>query len=96
MPFIAPIIGAIAVTAFFVALQIVLFRVLGKLAVNGSGGDFTASPIWGLSDAVSALPGWIIQLMNWTYLDQCVMIITAALVFAAVLKFLGGIMGGGS
>lgn len=96
MGIVAPIIGAIAATAFFVALQVVLFRVLGKLAVDASGGDFSSSPIWGLSDAVSALPGWIVQLMNWTYLDQCVMIITAALVFAAVLKFLGGIMGGGS
>lgn len=90
------IIGAIAATAFFVALQVVLFRVLGKLAVDASGiGEF-GDTIWGLSDALSAFPAWIIQLLNWMHLDQSIMIITSALFFAAVLKFLGGIMGGGS
>lgn len=89
------IIGSIAAAAFFLALQIVLFRVLGKLAVDSASGDFQNSPVWGLSDAVSALPSYAVQLMNWMYLDQCVMIITTALFFAAALKFLGGIIGGG-
>jgi len=91
MPAFGAILGAVAATAFFVGLQIVLFRVLGKLAVDASGlGDISETATWGLSDALSNLPAWIIQLLNWMYLDQCVMIVSAALFFGAVLKFLGG------
>ena len=73
----------------------VLFRVLGKMAIDASGlGNMDASTVWGLSDALSNLPAWMIQLMNWMYLDQCIMIITTALIFAAVIKFLGGAVGG--
>lgn len=89
MPFLAPILASVAVTALFTGLQIVLFRVLGKLALNTSGAA-QDGPVYGLSDALSALPAWILQLANWMYLDQCLVIITAALLFSATLRLFGG------
>lgn len=91
MPIAGAIIASLAVSAFFVALQLVLFRVLGKLALDYSGmGGLDGTPVYGLGDALSALPAWIIQLLNFMYLDQCVMIISAALIFAAAVRFFFG------
>lgn len=92
MPAIAGgIIASLAISAFFVALQIVLFRVLGKLALDYAGlGGLDGSPVYGLGEALSALPAWIIQLLNFMYLDQCIVIISAALIFAAAVRFFFG------
>ena len=86
---VAPILASVAVTALFTGLQIVLFRVLGKLALN-TAGLAQDGPIYGLSDALSSLPSWILQLANFMYLDQSLVIITSALLFAATLKLFGG------
>lgn len=85
------ILGAIGVAAFFLGLQIVLYRVLGKLAIDASGlSNFDPSMVWGLSDALTAFPGFVVQLLNWLYLDQALMIITTALLFSAAVKFFTG------
>ena len=92
MPVVAAVLSSLAVSAFFVGLQVVLFRVLGKLAMDTSGlSSVDGSPVYGLGDALQSLPAWIIQLLNFMYLDQCVMIVATALLFSALMRlFLGG------
>lgn len=85
------IVASLAISAFFVGLQLVLFRVIGKLALDYSGmGGLDGTPVYALSDALSAIPAWIIQLLNFMYLDQAVMIISAALIFTAAVRFFFG------
>lgn len=91
MPIVAAVISSLAVSAFFLGLQIVLFRVLGHLALNTAGlNGFEGSSVYSLSEALSALPAWIVQLLNFMYLDQSVMIISSALIFAAAVRFFFG------
>ncbi|MBP5351799.1 MAG: hypothetical protein J6Y56_07550 [Fibrobacterales bacterium] len=88
---IGGILASLGIAAFFVGLQIVLFRVLGKLALDYSGlGSLDDAPVYALGDALQALPAWTLQLMNWMYLDQSIMIISAALIFAAAVRFFFG------
>lgn len=91
MPIAAAVISSLAVSAFFLGLQIVLFRVIGKLALDTAGlQGFQGADVHSLNEALTALPAWIIQLLNFMYLDQSVMIIATALIFAAAVRFFFG------